>query len=110
MTTVVSLFNGGLSINALSGPVGIFNVVGESAKAGFINVVYLTAFISLNVGFMNILPIPALDGGRILFLIIEKIKGSEVNPKIENAIHMVGMVLLLTLMVVITINDILKLL
>lgn len=104
------MVTGKLGLSSLSGPVGIFNVVGESAKAGFINVVYLTAFISLNVGFMNVLPIPALDGGRILFLIIEKIKGSEVNPKIENAIHMVGMVLLLTLMVVITINDILKLL
>ena len=84
-------------------------VVGESAQAGFINLVYLTGFISLNVGFMNLLPIPALDGGRLLFLIIEKIKGSKVDPKVENIIHSVGFGLLMLLMVVITFNDILRL-
>jgi len=102
------LFTGKLGISSLSGPVGIFNVVGESAKAGFINLIYLTGFISLNVGFMNVLPIPALDGGRILFLIIEKIKGSKVDIKVENTIHMVGFALLMLLMVVITFNDIIR--
>lgn len=102
------LITGKLGISSLSGPVGIFNVVGESAKAGFINLIYLTGFISLNVGFMNVLPIPALDGGRILFLIIEKIKGSKVDIKVENTIHAIGFALLMILMVVITINDILR--
>lgn len=101
------LFTGKLGLSSLSGPVGIFGVVGESAKAGFINLIYLTAFISLNVGFMNVLPIPALDGGRILFLIIEKIKGSKVDIKVENTIHAVGFALLMILMVVITFKDIL---
>lgn len=103
------LLTGKLGLSSLSGPVGIFNVVGESAEAGFINLVYLTGFISLNVGFMNLLPIPALDGGRILFLIIEKIKGKEVNPKVENIIHSTGLVLLMILMVVVTLNDVIKL-
>ena len=102
------LFTGKLGLSSLSGPVGIFNVVGESAQAGFINLVYLTGFISLNVGFMNVLPIPALDGGRILFLIIEKIKGSKVDVKFENTIHVIGFALLMILMVVITFNDIIR--
>ena len=106
---IVNLFIGKLGISSMSGPVGIFNVVGESAKAGFINLVYLVGFISLNVGFMNFLPIPALDGGRLLFLIIEKIKGSKVNVKVENTIHTIGFALLMILMLVITFNDIIKL-
>ena len=102
------LFTGKLGLSSLSGPIGIFNVVGQSAQAGFINLIYLTGFISLNVGFMNLLPIPALDGGRILFLIIEKIKGSKVDIKVENTIHTIGFVLLMILMVVITFNDIIR--
>lgn len=106
---VVNLFTGKLGLSSLSGPIGIFSVVGESARAGFINLVYLVGFISLNVGFMNLLPIPALDGGRILFLIIEKIKGSKVDVKVENIIHTIGFALLMLLMLVITFNDIIKL-
>lgn len=107
---VFNLIVGKLGLSSMSGPIGIFNVVGESARAGLINIVYLIGFISLNVGFMNLLPIPALDGGRILFLIIEKIKGSSVDVKVENTIHTIGFALLMILMVVITFNDILKLL
>ena len=106
---IFCLFTGKLGLSSLSGPVGIFSVVGESASAGLINLVYLMGFISLNVGFMNLLPIPALDGGRILFLIIEKFKGKPVDPKVENIIHSVGFVLLMTLMVVITFNDVIRL-
>ena len=107
LLVIVNLFTGRLGLSSMSGPVGIFNVIGESAKAGFINLVYLVGFISLNVGFIN--PLPALDGGRIMFLIIEKIKGSKVDVKVENTIHTIGFVLLMILMVVITFNDILKL-
>ena len=103
------LITGKLKLNTLSGPVGIFNVVGESAKAGLINLVYLVAYLCINVGFINIMPFPAFDGGRLLFLIIEKLKGSPVTPKIENTIHAVGLVLLMLLMVVITYNDIVRL-
>ena len=107
---VFYLFIGKLGLSSMSGPVGIFNVVGESAQAGFINLVYLVGFISLNVGFMNLLPIPALDGGRVFFLIIEKIKGKSLDPKVENTINAVGFALLMLLMVVVTFNDIFKLL
>ena len=107
--TIGYLFTGKISLDNLSGPVGIYSVVGETAKAGFINVIYLLGYISLNVGFMNLLPIPAFDGGRLFFLIIEKIKGSPVDPDLENKIHMIGMFLLLLLMFIITVNDIIRL-
>ena len=104
------LLIGKLSLSSLAGPVGIYTVVDQTAKAGFLSLVYLVGFLSLNVGFINLLPIPAFDGGRLLFLIIEKIKGSPVNPKIENTVHAIGFILLMILMVVITFNDILRLL
>lgn len=107
--TIGYLFTGGIKLSQLSGPVGIYSIVGESSKAGFANLLYLMAFLSINVGFINLLPIPAFDGGHILFIIIEKIKGSPVNPELENKIHAVFLILLMILMVVITFNDILRL-
>lgn len=103
------LLTGRLSLNNLSGPVGIYNVVGEAAQYGILTIMNLIGLLCVNVGFINILPLPAFDGGRLLFLIIEKIKGKPVDSKIENIIHSVGMLLLLALMVVITYNDILRL-
>ena len=103
------LCTGALSLGSLSGPVGIYGVVGDAASTGISSLLYLTAYISINVGFINFLPLPAFDGGRILFLIIEKIKGSPVDPKLENTIHSIGLFLLLALMVVVTYNDIIKL-
>ena len=103
------LFTGGIRLSQLSGPVGIYSIVGQQRNAGFANLLYLTAFLSINVGFINLLPIPAFDGGHILFIIIEKIKGSPVNPDLENKIHTVFLILLLILMVFITINDIIRL-
>lgn len=107
--TVGYLFTGGISISQLSGPVGIFSIVGDQSSAGIMNIIYLIAFLSINVGFINLLPIPAFDGGHILFIIIEKIKGSPVNPETENKIHTIGLFLLMLLMVLITFNDILRL-
>ena len=107
--TVESLFTGGVSVKQLSGPVGIYSIVGEQSKAGISNILYLMAFLSINVGFLNLIPLPAFDGGHILFIIIEKIKGSPVSPKVENMIHTVGLFLLMLLMVYITFNDILRL-
>lgn len=101
---------GKLSLNNLAGPIGIFTIVGEAAKNGFLNIIYLIAYLCINVGLINIIPLPAFDGGRLLFLIIEKIKGSSVDPKVENTIHAVGFYLLMALMVFITYNDILRLL
>lgn len=104
-----NLFIGNLSLNALSGPVGIYTVVGQSAALGLSSLIYLTAYLSINLGFMNILPFPAFDGGRVLFLIIEKIKGSPVDSKLENTFHTIGFILLMILMVYITFQDIFKL-
>jgi len=103
------LIIGKLSLSSLAGPVGIYTVVEQSAEAGLMSLVYLVGFLSLNVAFINLLPIPAFDGGRILFLIIEKIKGSRVNPKVENTIHALGFIFLMILMVLITYNDIMRL-
>ena len=103
------LISGKLSLNSLAGPVGIFNIVGESAKAGFVSLMYLISYLCINVGFINFIPLPAFDGGRLLFLMIEKMKGSKVKPEIENMIHSIGFILLMILMVFITYNDILRL-
>lgn len=104
-----NLFTGKLGLDNLSGPVGIYNIVGEERAAGFQNIIYLIAFLSVNVGFINLIPFPAFDGGRILFLIIEKIKGSPVNQKVEGYIHTIGFALLILLFIYITFNDIIKL-
>lgn len=104
-----SLFTGGVKVNQLSGPVGILSIVGQTREFGFAAILSLTALLSVNVGVINLLPFPAFDGGRILFLIIEKIKGSPVDPKVENTIHSIGFILLILLMIYVTFNDILKL-
>lgn len=107
--TVGYLFTGGIKVSQLSGPVGIYSVVGEQAKAGLASILYLTAFLSINVGFINLLPIPAFDGCHILFIIIEKIKGSPVSPELQNKLSTIGLALLMLLMLVVTINDIIRL-
>lgn len=107
--TVGYLFTGGIKLSQLSGPVGIYSIVGEQSRAGIMNVLYLIAFLSINVGFINLIPLPAFDGGHILFIIIEKIKGSPVNPETENKIHTIGLFLLMLLMIIITFNDVLRL-
>ncbi len=107
--TIGGLFTGKISLNAMSGPVGIYNVVGESISYGIYSVIYLIAYLSINVGVINILPFPAFDGGRIFFLLIEKIKGSPVNQKFENTCHTIGFILLMLLIIYITIKDIIKL-
>ena len=107
--TVFYLMTGKISLSMMSGPVGIFNVVGTVSKAGFTSVISLLCLICINVGFINILPFPAFDGGHVVFILIEKIKGSRVDPKVENTIHSIGFILLMILMVLITYNDIIKL-
>ena len=107
--TVVYLISGDISLSMMSGPVGIFNVVDAYSNTGFVNIISLLCLICINVGFINILPFPAFDGGHVVFILIEKIKGSKVDPKIENTIHNIGFILLMILMVLITYNDIIKL-
>ena len=107
--TVKSLFTGGVSINDLSGPVGIYSIVGEQAKGGLANLLYLLAYLSINVGVINLLPFPAFDGGRIVLLIIEKIRRKPINPKVENTINTIGFMILILLMIFVTGHDIFNL-
>lgn len=108
--TISGLFNGNISTNSLAGPVGIYQIVDQSAAVGISSVLYLVAFLSINIGFINLIPFPAFDGGRLLFLIIEKIKGKPVNQEVENWLHSIGFILLMALMVLVTWNDIARLL
>jgi len=107
--TVKNLFTGSLSVKNLSGPVGVYQVVNTGIAAGISYLIYITAFLSINVGFINILPLPAFDGGRAFFMLIEKIRRKPINSKIENTIHAIGFILLLILMLFITWQDILRL-
>ena len=100
------LFTGDVAVKELSGPVGIVTIVNETSKMGFVYVAYLTALISLNLAIMNLLPFPALDGGRVLFLVIRKITGKRVTDEIEGKFHFAGLILLFALMIYVTFNDI----
>ena len=106
---VGNLFIGKLSLSSLSGPVGVYTIVGQAAKTSIESVIYLTAYLSINLGFINILPFPAFDGGHVLFLIIEGIRKKKINPKIEGYVNAVGFILIMLLMLVITVKDILTL-
>ena len=104
--SLVSLITGRFGFSSLSGPVGVTKTVAESARAGLSNLVYISIFITMNLGVFNLLPIPSLDGSRILFVLIEMVRGKPVNPKYEGYIHFVGIILLFILMIVITFKDI----
>lgn len=107
--TVKMLFTGGVSVNDLSGPVGIYSIVGEQSKGGLESLLYLLAYLSINVGVINLIPFPAFDGGHILFLIIEKIIRRPVPEKVESTITGIGFILLIMLMIYITGHDIMNL-
>lgn len=94
----------------IAGPVRMTVIIKDAAKMGLNYLLWLTAVISINLGIFNLLPIPALDGSRLLFLAAEAIRGKPVDPNKENMVHLVGFALLLLLMVVITYNDIIQLL
>ncbi|HDH31308.1 MAG TPA: RIP metalloprotease RseP, partial [Candidatus Wolfebacteria bacterium] len=97
---------GEATMESVAGPVGIVKITAQAGSLGFIYLLQLLALISLNLAVINIIPFPALDGGRLLFLAIEKIKGSPLNPKFERFANAGGMALLLLLMLLITIKDI----
>lgn len=100
---------GETNFSSLTGPIGLVGVVGDAADFGFIYLLSFTALISINLVVINLIPFPALDGGQLLFLLIEKIKGSRINPKVANWVNLAGMGLLILLMVVISYHDIIKL-
>ncbi len=113
--SLIDLISGTYGLNDLSGPVGTVSVISQTATAGAtfkanaVNFLSMIAFITVNLGLMNLLPIPALDGSRIIFLIIELIRRKPMKPEHEGIVHFVGFAALMLLMLVITFNDIVKL-
>ncbi len=106
---IESFFTEGKAIGEVSGPVGIAVLTGQFYALGINYFLAFVALISINLAVLNILPIPALDGGRLFFLIIEKLKGSPLRPELENRIHAVGFALLLGILIIVTVRDILHL-
>jgi len=105
--SIIMLFTGQFTMNDLGGPVAIFEMTGEVTRtSGLIGIVSFIGFLSANLGLMNLLPIPALDGGKLLLNIVEGIRGKRISEEKEAMINLVGMVLLLILMLVVTWNDI----
>lgn len=102
------LVTGQFTIDALSGPVGIYKTTEEVAKYGIFTLMSWAGMLSINLGIMNLLPLPALDGGRLMFFIIEGIRGKPVDRQKEGMVHFVGIMLLMLLMIVVTWNDIQK--
>lgn len=100
------LITGQFSIDALSGPVGIYNSTAEVAKSGIYYLMKWAGILSINLGIMNLLPIPALDGGRLMFFAVEAVRGKPIDRQKEGMVHFIGFALLMLLMLVVTWNDI----
>ena len=109
IVTIKALITGKIGVSALSGPVGIYTIVGAQSKAGLSGLLYLLAYLSINVGFINLIPFPAFDGYRAVIILIEKITGKKVNPKVDAIFNNIGLMLLFALMIFITVKDVLKL-
>ncbi len=103
------LITGALSLSNLAGPVGIAQVTGKYAHSGLYALLNFTALISVNIGVLNLLPLPALDGGHLVFILLEWIRKKPLDPHLENKIHAWGMAALLALMGLVTVNDLLRL-
>lgn len=107
--SLYDLLTGRYGMEAVSGPVGVTEALGEAAKSGVSDLVYIAVVISMNLGIMNLLPLPALDGGRLLFQLIELVRRKPINREVEGMIHFAGLVLLMVLFVVVTFKDVLTL-
>ncbi len=101
-------FHGHANLSEITGPVGIVSLVGDVAHLGFVYLISFTAIISINLAVINLLPFPALDGGRLVVVFIEAIRRKSISPKIINVVNSVGFVLLIILMLVVTVHDIWK--
>lgn len=110
LLTIVDVVKGKYGLNDISGPIGVGTVITEAVKTyTFSDFMYIMSLFSINIGIFNLLPIPGLDGARLVFLIIELIRRKPVKPQVEGIIHFVGMALLLLFIIVISFNDISKL-
>ncbi len=107
--TIAQLVTGKLGSDSLGGPVMVISMVGEAAESGILSLLNLAAFISINLGFMNLLPIPALDGSKLVFLVVEAVRGKSIPVEKEGYIHFIGFVVLIGFMLFITYKDILRL-
>ena len=107
--SLAGLFSGRYGVEAVSGPVGITKTISDAAKTGYLNVLYLVTVISINLGIMNLLPLPALDGGHLLLYAVEVVRRKPVKPEVESVINFIGLILLLGLAVIIAIKDIIAL-
>jgi len=104
-----NIFIGQGSLEGLAGPVGIVGIVGDASTLGFVHLLSLTAIISINLAIINLLPFPALDGGRLFFLLIEAIKRTPIKPEVANIANGIGFLVLIAFMVFITFHDVVKL-
>lgn len=104
--SIVGLFSGRYGVETVSGPVGITKVVGEAAQYGFTTVLNIVVVISINLGVMNLLPLPALDGGHILIYLVEAVRRKPLKKEVEGMINFIGLVLLLSLAVIVAFKDI----
>lgn len=102
------LITGAASFNDLAGPVGIFKMTGDMAAQGLGTLLIWTGLLSINLAVFNILPIPALDGGRLIFLAIEALRGKPIDPHKESMVHLIGFALLMLLMIAVTYNDVMR--
>lgn len=109
LTNLGMLITGQVPLEILSGPVGIYDATDQVVQSGFISLIMWTAMLSVNLGIVNLVPLPALDGGRLLFVGIEKLRGKPVPPEKEGVFHFIGFALLMLLMIVVTWNDIQRL-
>lgn len=103
------LFSGKVSLSDFSGPVGIVQITAQQAQAGILNLLGITGVLSMALGVFNLIPFPALDGGHILFLAIEGIRGKKINPKVYATVNAIGFIFLLAFLLLVTWGDILKL-
>ncbi len=104
--SLVDMVRGRYGMDAISGPVGITGAIGDAAKTGVANLLYLCAVIAINLGVVNLLPLPALDGGRFVFILIEAVRGKPIKKEVEAYIHFVGIIILFAFMLVISCKDI----
>ena len=109
LDSVKGLLTGRFGMETVSGPVGVVGVVQEASKLGFMNFLYVVALLTINLGVFNLIPFPALDGGRFVFLAVEGIRGKPVDRRIESYVNFVGIILLFALMIVVCFKDIINL-
>lgn len=107
--SLFGLLSGRFGMEAVSGPVGVAEVVGDAAKMGMINFLYIVTVLSINLGVFNLVPFPALDGGRLLFLVIEGVRRKPINRDVESYINFVGIIILFAFMIFVTVKDVLNL-